>query len=553
MEYKKTMRAYERQHVEFPVDSGIDSVVFEGMGQREIRPAFRHQNLRFSYERHGYENVFPFGDEVLAARFTPEKEGEYTFRAMKGDECVFSGSFEVTEKAPGAGFVGVSEKDPRYFALNDGTGFVPVGVNLTGPDSYAAASGVEFGKTEARDTMGAAQYRHWLKEFSANGGNYIRLWLDNFYFTVDHEQIDEFDLAGFARLDRVLDIAREYGVRVKLTFEHFRAFDIVHTNAPVFVKTRKAGERACLRADEWLTEDIWQDAWFRKIDQYLARYGNDPVVFSFELWNEQNAMDADFGNVAAFTKKACAYLRKNAPRNMAVNSLGSYDFPAHTKCLDAFKMDEMSYQQFHRYLDQGAKLAIVTGDPIAFIKEGVHNARRPDRPVILAETGAVNDCHSGTFRYYSYDHEGIILTDEVYAPFFFESAGTGQNWHWSSYIEANDLWKYYKPFSDMLQGEDVTEQGLSSHDLSTPAAWILLLEGKDTVYGYVKNTLFNWYNVLRDDNPVDPVDISFPLPFDGELTLYRPWADDLTGACAADGEMKVAGMKKGFLFKLKKK
>ena len=43
--------------------------------------------------------------------------------------------------------------------------------------------------------------------------------------------------------------------------------------------------------------------------------------------------------------------------------------------------------------------------------------RRPDRPAVLAETGAVKRCHAGPSDLYEADKEGVILHDALFAPF----------------------------------------------------------------------------------------------------------------------------------------
>lgn len=63
-----------------------------------------------------------------------------------------------------------------------------------------------------------------------------------------------------------------------------------------------------------------------------------------------------------------------------------------------------------------------------------HNAK----PVILAETGAVEPKHAGPSQYYPLDTVGIILHDALFAPFFSGAAGAGMIWHWDQYVANNN-------------------------------------------------------------------------------------------------------------------
>jgi hypothetical protein len=135
---------------------------------------------------------------------------------------------------------------------------------------------------------------------------------------------------------------------------------------------------------------------------------------------------------------------------------------------------------------------------VAFSIDAVNVARRPDRPILLAETGAVNDCHSGPFRFYGADHRGIIFHDTTFPAFFAGAAGTGQIWHWDCYVDQKNLWPAFKPFADMLAGVQLDQEGFKTGDLSNERAWCLCLRGKKHVLGWVRNNVEGWSLVLRD-------------------------------------------------------
>ena len=553
--FSPCVAAFDRWEIALPADSGATAVeIVPPQSQAEIRPTFLHQPGVFTYDYHGYETLAPSGSPVLCARYTPVVPGQHRFTVRQGNKALFSASFEVATGAPDRDFVKVSGKDSRYFALQNGACFCPVGINLVGPDGFQKSAGREFALAQGKDYMGLRQYESWFRQFSENGGNLVRLWLDNPYFSVDTGVADQFDLLQFAKLDGVFALARKYGIRLKLTFEHFRVFDLAKTENAIFKKDLALGAKTCGSGSEWIEEGgVWQEDWQKKIDAYLARYGNDPTVFCFELWNEMNCFDASFEKITDFTARWLRYIRQRAPKNMAVNSLGSYDDPAFTKWLDAFKMEEMSFQQLHRYLDQGAKTEICRADPIAFVGDGIRAARRLDRPILLAETGAVNDCHTGLFRFCSADHLGLILTDEVYSPFFFESAGCGHIWHWNCYVEPNNLWRYYRPFAKLVEGEALDTQNLRARDASNEKAFLLLLEGDGVVYGYARNRSDSWYRTLRDQLPPEPVaSLKVELPFAGELQLFPVWDAETASATLAGNTLQVEGLLHGFLFKVRR-
>lgn len=135
------------------------------------------------------------------------------------------------------------------------------------------------------------------------------------------------------------------------------------------------------------------------------------------------------------------------------------------------------------------------------------------QPFIVAETGAVNNNHSGPFRYYSIDDRGIIFVDSVYTPIFLGSASCGHIWHWNNrYVESKNLYKYYKPLYNLIKDINFDKENFETVDLSDDDVYLFLLEGDTVTLGFVRNKSDNWQDTLIDNNP--PVNIDFK-----ELTL----------------------------------
>lgn len=63
-------------------------------------------------------------------------------------------------------YVCVSSRDPRYFELSDGRAYIPIGLNMIAPPG-------------GDEKKALAQMEDWMSKLSANGGNYIRLWLSH--------------------------------------------------------------------------------------------------------------------------------------------------------------------------------------------------------------------------------------------------------------------------------------------------------------------------------------------------------------------------------------
>ena len=492
--------AYARWLCQFPLSSGVDRVEFTAPdGERETRPAFVHQPAAFSYDVHGYETVTPAGDLVLQARFTPEQPGIYTYRSFTGQTIISEGRFECTPSNH-PGFVQVSARDPHYFAHTDNSSFCPIGLNLVGPSAYRLPQGDQhFITKDETATLGVNEYRRWFRLLAGNGGNFTRIWLSNGYFNIEGDVAAEIDLLALARLDAVVEAAREYGIRLKLCFDHFRTFEPGASWALKVLRHPQTGHSP-KDMDEWFTSPEWRELWLQKISTYLARYGNDPIVMAWELWNEINACQMSRWEIARdWTRDMLRHIQPLVRKQMVVNSLGSFDTPESLEPYCDFHMPEMPFQQVHRYLDQGAPWDICHTDPVAFSLDAIQQTRRSDKPVILAETGAVNDCHTGPFRYYRMDHRGVIFHDTTYPAFFAGAAGTGQIWHWSEYVDFKNLWGGFKPFADLVVGIQLDAENFQPIDLSTEKVWILGLKGDHHLLFWLRNKADRWDHVLRDE------------------------------------------------------
>jgi hypothetical protein len=542
--YGRWSRTYERQ-------ADIDRVTFSAPdGSITQRPTFGHQPARLAYDHHGYESILPEGDPVTMARFTPTQVGTYHYQAMRGQTVVEEGQFTCTP-SDHAGYVQVSPRDGRYFRHSDGSSYCPIGPCMVGPPRYALSKGTEhFATGEDTGTLGCADYDRWFRLLARNGGNFVRIWLSNPYFNVETNVAGELDLAAFARVDRLVELARQYGIRLKLCFDHFRTFE----TGTFFYKDLRHPEdgRRPVDVDEWLQEPTWRELWLVKARAYIARYGGDPTVMAWELWNEMDCVRGRWELVREWTRDMLVALKRMAPRQLVVNSLGSYDHPRKAGVQDDFRMAEMDFQQVHRYLDQGAPWEICTVDPVAFSVQAVQATRRPDRPILLAETGAVNDRHTGPFRFYRLDNRGIIFHDTTYPAFFAGAAGTGQIWHWDHYVDQKNLWRYYRPFSDLVAGIALDGEGFQTVDLSTDRVWFLGLLGTRHLLVWLRDRADSWHAVLRDGRePGEVAACTFDLGVlgvrSGRVTLHWPWGAGEGEARLVEGKLSLPPYRYGLM------
>ncbi len=119
-------------------------------------------------------------------------------------------SFFSCGKERDQSFIRVSKVNPCYFEYSDGTPFIPVGPNIC------------WERFETDETKVLQLYEQRFHNLSKNGGNYTRIWLSAPFFEVEHQKVGEFDENIVKRIDKLLDLATKYGIKVKFCLENFR-------------------------------------------------------------------------------------------------------------------------------------------------------------------------------------------------------------------------------------------------------------------------------------------------------------------------------------------
>jgi hypothetical protein len=418
----------------------------------------------------------------------------------------FLATAAVAAAATGTPFVRVSRRDPRYLELSDGSPYIPVGLNLIAPPGSLRT------------------YESWLDQLAANHGNYIRIWASNPFWDVEHTRSGEYDEEKAGLIETALVLARRRGIRVKVTLEHFRSIgggSQAWADKPLHHVSN--GGTAESIAD-WFDGEGSRAQFRKKLDWYAGRFGSRPEVFAWELWNEVNAVRG--GDSLAWTEAMLPELHKRFPSNLCVQSLGSFDS---ARVRDAYRrhstMPGNDLAQVHRYLDLGAQLDVCKGPVDVLAADAVRELASygPGRPIVLAESGAVEPRHSGPFQLYGADKDGTLLHDILFAPFFAGAAGSGQCWHWDSYVAKNDLWWHFGRFAEVVKGIDPVAERLEPSMLPHDRLRVYVLKGRRTTLAWCRDMRNDWRSELeRKEAPETLTRVRIDgLP--KRLRAYDPW------------------------------
>jgi hypothetical protein len=416
--------------------------------------------------------------------------------------------------------VRVSPRDSRYLELSDGRPYVPIGLNLIHPDT--------------RDRDGLERMEQWLGRLAANGGNFARVWLSSPFWDPEQTQSGRYDEAKAERLAALLEMAGRHGIRLKLTLEHFREMSETPrqrwANKPLHLV---ANGGPATNAADFFAGSASRAQFKHKLEWFARHCGGHPAIFGWELWNEVNAVAAGPADYLPWTEVMLAELHRLFPRNLAMQSLGSFDSAG---VRDLYRRHSLlpgnDLAQVHRYLDLGARLPVCHQAVDVLTADAVREllAFAPHKPVLLAESGAVEPGHSGPFKLYARDTNGIILHDVLFAPFFAGAAGAGQIWHWDVYVDRNRLWHHFGRFAEVVKDLDPAGEHFEPVLLPHPRLRVYALKGRQTLLVWCRDVQNTWQSELEQGTPPETLD---HLKLDlasltggvepGEVRCYDPW------------------------------
>ncbi len=421
----------------------------------------------------------------------------------------------------------ISSEHPAYFENPDGSTFVPIGLNLC------------FFRNESKHTEAeiAEKYRFWMENFAANGGNYIRIWLGVPFFNVMPEKFGVFSESALSHIRFVVSLAEKLNLKIKFTLEHFRrigngADTELFPGAANFdnhVLSRSNGG-CCDDMAEFLDSPAGREA-YRMKARFLAEngIGDSPAVVAWELWNEVNCI-APEKRWLSWSRWMIPELEKLFPNQMILQNLGSFSGETAYRIYDSLSaLDENAFMQAHRYLDPGAELDVCRGPMDVLCADVIRELRmrRPDRPAILAEAGAVEANHAAYSHLYEKDSEGLLLHDMIFAPFFAGSAGCGQAWHWDYiYVERHHLYGHFGRFALAIAGLDPVKEHFTPFYTETHELRVYGLRGRFHTAYWCKDKQSNWASELEFGYPAQPLEnVRLFTENDGAFRCYDPWTD----------------------------
>ncbi len=374
------------------------------------------------------EILAPVGGPEWRVRFTPTEVGTYRLEFVARNSSGVARRSVTLRVGPGrGGFVRVSSRDGRYFALDDGTSYWPLGENV----AWAGPPGL-------RD------YEDWLPRLGAAGANWGRVWLSPPWatFALESERVGQIDLANAWRLDDVLDLAQKQGIRLALCLDSYN----VLRDRVSWPEWERSPQRRILKrpADFW-TDPEAARLYRNKLRYLVARYGAYASTMGWEFWNEVDGV-AEYAAspVRDWHARMAAYLHAIDPyRHPVTTSFGGSGEGAGDRAV--FALPGIDYAQSHRYDDPDMALGVIRAQ---------ERLGTLSKPHFVGEVGADASGARGAD-----DPKGYQIHDPIWASLAGGAAGAAMPWWWDSYVGPKDLYGLFGAAARFAKGIAFDQEG----------------------------------------------------------------------------------------------
>ncbi len=391
----------------------------------------------------------PKGRPGWRVRFTPEEIGLYrytvTARARRGMARSRVGEFSVGPSRR-QGLVRVSEDDARYFALDSGRPYFPIGHDVHGYEDALADALEYFPKMQAH----------------GEDATYVIMFPGNKSLGVEWDELGQYDQMASARMDWYVKLAERHGIRFKLAFD-------AHTSLRPSADWPQNPYNAVLGGPCETVNDFYTDPealrfYTRRLRYIVARWGYSPNVMAWEFLAEiDGAAQLPDGREAwaytgtpshprqpgaaslsamltAWLAKTCAYVRVQDPHDRPITE----SFGGDTSDPRVWEMDGIDYTQIHHY--NSPDIVPPLSDWCRRLPE------EHGKPMMVTEFGWGNELDVGP------DPDGINLHNGIWASALSGAAGSAMCW-WCDRVDQMDLYNHYRALARFARGVQWPTEG----------------------------------------------------------------------------------------------
>jgi len=468
----KSLRRYETLEVKVDLDAtydnpfdpeqiSVDAETISPSGKQLRVPGFFTQDFERAKRdtgRGAREVLRKVGEPYFAVRFTPTEVGIYRYRIVatqfvvsqeakaewrsgtnpkattlhfvsclttnQGEKKQVSSDWFTLRVLPNPQAKGFVRRGKFWhLQFDDGTPFVPVGLNVCGSGNNLSA------------------YERWFSAMRQNGANFARIWLFRWNMGLEwmpgdgsgmYLGLGKYALDNAWRIDELIRIAERNGIYLMLCLGYHGelADRQLYFGEQAWDKNpynRKNGGPCDKPADFWTNPDA-RRFYKQRLRYIIARYAHSPNVLAYEFWNEVHAPAEWIREMAQSVRRVDIY------GHLLTTTYGD----------DAvWQLPGMDFAQTHWYGDGSQRDCVTT-----IVNIHRFHLQRYRKPFLLGEFGI--DWRTSDL---TYDPKGNALHwhNGVWASLMSGGMGTACIWYWDNYIDRLNLWHHFRPVADFVK------------------------------------------------------------------------------------------------------
>ncbi len=456
-------------------------------GMTMTRKAFLYQRGVLNQDPAITGEYIAVGTPELRIRHTARVPGRHAWHLRDPvGETLAEGALTVGDSRGPRGPLGISARNPRLLAFADGTPWIPIGPNIAWalPDRLA-------------------NMERYFARLAEQGGTHARVWLASWCGQFESDQPDIYDLPSAWVADEILASARRHGLRLTMVIDNHH--DLVHGKRFPYGKDYVARARNFLAATPGPQYE-------RKLRYLLARWGADDTVAVWELFNEVD-MACIVREIAIPWIAGASTLFQQIDQDRRLTTV-SWAGPDWDRAFAAAAVDLVQLRAYvHEWLDMDEELRASDRDGVGMMLADVARANQGTRPFFVGESGyqGLEQHNPGN----ELDQQGLLLRQQAWAGFLLGGCGSGMNWWWDVYIDANGLWGIYGGLARAVEAIDWRDPDLLP---LTPNE-----DGHLRIIGWrsprqallwPQTRIDTWFEhvVEERERPVFPQDAALPIP-----------------------------------------
>ena len=472
---------------ESDVDLSISLTSFNGTNI--VVPGFYYEEYNFS------------SDGAVTGK--ADSEGDFRFRIslpevsawkfavtlkIKGETVDTVSGYINTEEnndADNHGYLSVEPTTKKNFVFTDGTGFSAIGENIAWASDAVSTS-----------SSRGAKMIEWMEASAENGANFTRIWLMQWFFSLQKTNLAPDDLSGgmsdAAQLDKIFEAWNEmgmYGQVCLFTFNQLKNVQDSHDSAWYAFPYNDDTANGYLEnpIDFFTDEQAIKDT--KTYLRYLiARYSYSTNLLAWEFFNEVDGVEGSTENADAvieWHRIMTDYIRSIDPYNHMITTstacrpvsldINDTELKSRINADSIFDFASIHYYNYEKIED------------LAIYQQNFQKLY--SRPVMFGECGITS---------VGLDEDLVTFHQQNWIGVMGGGAGAAASWYWEKLDELNGYhdFKSLRDFADRIPLNSTSMLTVSTSDINLNntkvKAWGYRED--DCAYLWLYDTDFTQYN-----------------------------------------------------------